>query len=171
MAAQPYRQHSETANLNHLSPQFASPVHSLQHENSPLPISHGISESHAETSDVEATPPTSSSGFSSQETPVFVGQDSSISTSNSLNANTLPALKSKSLAESRKNAANFPEHIAASKRTSSGQIKRSSILGTDTSVDNHQKRSGHSRTSSLLSNGSSITEVSFSRTILSLRLV
>lgn len=162
MASQTYAQRSESPTPKRVSHHFASLEHSLQHQNSTSPISsQDAQQNHAETSDTELTPPTSSSGLSSQERPIFLGQACPIPAAETANADVVYALMSKSTAKSPKSAGNFLETIAAPKRTSSGQVKRSTTSGADGPGNIDGVTSGHSRTLSLLSNGSSVTEVGF----------
>ncbi len=161
MATQTYAQHPENSEI-HPQVQQVSPLkHPLRCERSTSPTSsHGATHDHAEASDLEVTPPTSSSGLSSQEIANFHGQDCSLFASGGANTDTLPAVTSKSPAPSANSAGNIFESITAPKRTSSGQIKTSNNPGSDGEGNTHGSRSGHSRNRSLPSNGSSVTEVS-----------
>ncbi len=170
-ASQTDAQHSERSpDLNHLSPQLAPYIHPLQHRPSTSPtLPPEKAPTHPEPSDTEVTPPTSSSGFSSQERPVLVGQNCSIPSSHYVSSKALRALTIESSAACPNKAEHFREPVAAPKRTSSGHIKRSSISGRGAPQNTHAGTSAHARTSSLLSNGSSVAEVGFSPRIAALR--
>lgn len=169
MASPTHPQHPEIPKLNPFTSQLIPLAQSLQHENSTSPaLCHHILENHVEASDAEITPPTSSSGFSSQERPIFVDHDRSGPASKIANAKALYGRTSKSSTEEGlKSAVNILTPIEAPKRTSSGQIKRSAIPGVGAPENGHEGKSERSRASSLLSNGSSVTEVGcfFSRTL------
>ncbi len=161
-ATQPHAQHPENSELHAKAQQFSPLEHSLRCERSSSPVSsHGATHDHAEASDLEVTPPTSSSGLSSQEIANFHGRDCSVFASEGAIADTLPTVLSKSPAPSANanSAGRIFESIIAPKRTSSGQIKISNTPGGDGEVNNHGSRSRHSRNPSLPSNGSSVTEV------------
>jgi hypothetical protein len=146
---------------NHLSHHCSPLEHPLQHHNSTSPTSsQDVPQNHAEASDTDVTPPTSSSGLSSQERTIFSGQAYPLSASDEAKSE-VNALMSKSTAKCPKGAGNFLQTVAAPKRTSSGQVKRSSISCTDGIETTYRGTPGRSRTSSLLSNGSSVTEVGF----------
>ena len=155
--------HGPSSSLHRLSPPFAPLEHSLQREMFLSPtLSHDLPHNHADASDTEGTPPTSSLGLSSQEKPIFQGQGCSDPASGIVNQCALYAPVSGASAESPKPARSFLEAAAAPKRTSSGQIKRSSIVGADFGENRHDG-TGHSRNPSLLSSGSSVTEVGLPR--------
>ena len=147
---------------NRLSHHCSPLEQALLHHNSTSPTSsQDVPQNHAEASDTDVTPPTSSSGLSSQERTIFSGQAYPISASDETNSDTVDALMVNSTAKSPKCVGSLLQTNAAPKRTSSGQIKRSSISGTDGSETTYRGTPGRSRTSSLLSNGCSVTEVGF----------
>jgi hypothetical protein len=179
MASQSYAQHSGSPdvipNLNsntnlssnsklisdsRASHKFSPLEQPLLHHNSTSPTSsQDVPQNHAEASDTDLTPPTSSSGLSSQEPTIFSGQAHPISASDEPNPDAVDVLMTKSTAKSPRGAGSLLQTSAAPKRTSSGQIKRSSISGRDGPESTFRVTPGRSRTSSLLSNGSSVTEV------------
>jgi hypothetical protein len=184
MASQNYPQHSECSDGNTIansnfntvpypnsnlipdsnrpSHHFSSLERPLLHHNSTSPASsQDVPHNHAEASDTDITPPTSSSGLSSQERTIFSGQAYPISVSGETNSDTADALMVNTTVKSPKCIGSVLQASAAPKRTSSGQIKRSSISGTDGPETTYRGTPGRSRTSSLLSNGSSVTEVGF----------
>jgi hypothetical protein len=161
VASQVHAQHAECPVLNRPSPQAVPLVFPLLHDQPKSPtLSTDTTQNHAETSDNELTPPTSSSGFSSQEKNAFVGRATLMTVSNTVKADALGDLPSTREGGSPTGSGHSLEPIIAAKRTSSGQVKRSSISGVDALRTSPGGKSGHSRTSSLLSNGSSITDVS-----------
>jgi hypothetical protein len=156
----------QSPNFNHASSQPATLAPSLQHKHPTSPtLSSDIPRNPADASDIELTPPTSSSGFSSQDRSTFGGQDNSTRALESANADALLFLTSRPSVNGLNGAGSPVEHIAASKRTSSGQIKRSSTSGADALKSGHETALGHSRTPSLLSNGNNVTEVGSSNQI------
>jgi hypothetical protein len=157
MASQAYAQTLEGPNLNRRSPPY---VQSLQYDNSTSPtLSSDLPHYHAEASDADLTPPTSSSGLSTQDNPILVGHDNSIP-SQSVRTDSLHAPTLGSAVGSPNGAGGSLESNAATKRTSSGQIKRSSTTSGDASKQGQNRRPAHTRASSVLSNGTSVTEVS-----------
>ena len=153
---------TQSAGINSRVQKLSPLEHSLHCEQSTSPTSsHGPPHDHAEASDLDVTPPTSSSGLSSQETPNFLGQNCSLPASEGVDVDTLPATTLKSTAQSPSSAGNVFGSIAAPKRTSSGQIKILNTPGGDGAGNNHGSRSRHSRSPSLPSNGSIVTEVRF----------
>lgn len=160
MATQSYAQHPQDSGIHSRVQKFSPLEHSLHCEKSTSPTSSPRApHDPAEASDLEVTPPTSSSGLSSQETPNFPGQNCSLPASEGAVVDTLPAATSKSTAQSPSSAGNVFGSLAAPKRTSSGQIKISNNAGGDGAGNNHGSSSRHSPTPSLPSNGSSVTEV------------
>jgi hypothetical protein len=163
VSASQHAQHPASPSLpvDHRFTEFTPLEHSIQHQNLTSPtLSQDVTRITAEPSDTELTPPTSSSGFSSQERAISASQDVSTSASGSVEGNTFHALVSKSLAESPKSTGNL-DSIATPKRTSDGQIKRPSATDADIAKKNDDGTSRRSRTSSLLSSGSNVTEVGF----------
>lgn len=159
-APQTCAQHAQSPNSNCASPPSSKLAISLQHgfPTSPTLSSH-IPPTLADASDADLTPPTSSSGFSSQDRSTFGAQESSVHVFDSTDVDALFLLTSNPPANILNDAGTPLEHTAASKRTSSGQIKGSGISGADALQRKHESSVGHSRTPSLLSNGSSVAEV------------
>lgn len=159
-----FAQHPRIPNLNRPSPSLVSIVPSLQQQHSISPTASSDRPPNvADISDAELTTPTSSSAFSSQDREKFVGHDNVSCAVERVDADTLFAPTAKSPVAGPKIAKTPPEPLTASKRTSSGQIKRSSISAANAHKSTDESVSARSRTSSFLSNGSSVTEVGASR--------
>lgn len=164
MTPQTYMQPSETSDLSRLSPHHSPTLQLPLHESSTSPpLSNDRRGSYAGTSDTDITPPTSSSGFSSQERPVLVNDGYEIPSFPGYSTNSLRPLASNLAGPNLKIAATSLSQVAPSKRTSTGEIKRSNKSSADGRENNRKSIPGHSRTPSLLSNGSSISEVCFSQ--------
>jgi hypothetical protein len=122
-------------------------------------LSNDLPRYHTEGSVIEFTPPASSSGPSSQQSQTSAEHGRLVTASKNINPDGQRASKAGTSRESPRGAEDVSEPIAAAKRTSSGQIKRSSISGVEPLNHGQGTRGGHARTSSVLSNGSSVTEV------------
>ncbi len=152
--------HTQSPNPNFTSPPSTKAAISLQHESSTLTnLSSQTLPILADISDAELTPPTSSSGFSSQDRPTFDAHDGFGQSFECTNPDALSFLTSNPPTNILEGTGSALEHITASKRTSSGQIKRANVLGANVLEKRDATISGHSRTASLLSNGSSVAEV------------
>ena len=156
---------SERPDLPRLNPPTAKSV-SYNSIASPPPVNQS-QRYHAETSDTDLTPPTSSSGLSSQERAVFHGQTQNRSennyiplpTSEGVRADAARVLKSRTSGPSPDLNGGHAKPNIASKRTSSGQLKGSNVPVPESSHYEAAVLSPNTRGSSVASNGSHMTEV------------
>lgn len=159
MPSPTYAQHPGSPDMKLLSPHLSPFAHSLHQESSTSNLPPEPPPNHAEACHTDGAPQISSSVFSGRGRP---SHDSSTPASKTVKPNALQALTSKSSSEGPKTAGKYFEPVTASKRTSSGQIKRLSISGVDALEKNHDENLGYPRSSRWRPDGVSVSEVRFS---------